>query len=69
MKSLKALYLEKKKSPLKTVYIPPKYKSKESQENLNKYVGDSPKLKRLKEAECFREEFIEPEIDEARIQA
>ncbi|MBI2541496.1 hypothetical protein HYV80_02195 [Candidatus Woesearchaeota archaeon] len=69
MKSLKAFYLEKKKSLLNAVYIPPKYKHKESQEKLNKYVGYFPRLKRLKEAEYFREEFTEPEIEEARIQA
>ena len=69
MKSLKDFYLERKKSLLKVVYIPAKDKHKESQERLNKYVGYFPRLRKLKEAEYFREEFMVPEIDEARIQA
>lgn len=66
MKGLKDFYLEKKKSLLKMIYIP---KDTESQETLNRYVRTRARLKKFKEAEYFREEFMEPQIDEARIQA
>ena len=72
MKTLKDFYEERKRLAL--LYPPMVYDiskpknreqlDKEHQETLNKYVKQiyNPRLKKLKEAEYFREEFIEPEI-------
>lgn len=67
MKGLKDFYLERKKSLLRIVHFPDK-DDNESQENLDRYLKTS-RLKKFKEAEYFREEFMEPQTDEARLQA
>ncbi len=74
MKTLKDFYEEKKKlahlfPPMVYGFSKPKYREpldKEHQENLNKYVKQiyNPRLRKLKEAEHFREEFMEPELAE-----
>ena len=69
MKTLKDYYLEKKKNLLNVVHIPSKDRNSESQERLDKYIRLIPRLRKLKEAEYFREEFMEPQIDEARVNA
>ena len=61
--------MEKKKNLLNVVNFPAKDKNKESQENLKKYVRTVPRLRKLKEAEYFREELMEPEIDAVKAQA
>jgi len=67
VKTIKDFYLEKKKEAfLNVVYVPPKDKHKESQETLNRYVKYIPRLRKLKEAEYFREEFMEPEVTEVK---
>ncbi|MBI4143396.1 hypothetical protein HY487_00765 [Candidatus Woesearchaeota archaeon] len=68
MKGLKDFYLEKKRALLKIVHAPQKDDA-ESQETLNRYIKTLPRLKKFKEAEYFMEEFMEPQIDEARLQA
>ena len=52
----------------------PRYREsldKEHQATLNRFIKQiyNPRFRKLKEAEYFREEFMEPQIDEARLQA
>lgn len=68
MEGLKDFYLKKKRALQKIVHIPQKDDT-ESQKTLNRYIKTLPRLKKFKEAEYFREEFMEPQIDEARSQA
>ncbi|MBI2660437.1 hypothetical protein HYX07_04710 [Candidatus Woesearchaeota archaeon] len=68
MEGLKDFYLKKKRALQKIVHIPQKDDT-ESQETLNRHMKALPRLKKFKEAEYFREEFMEPQIDEARSQA
>ena len=72
LKTLTDFYEEKKKQAhqwpnLIYTFSKPKYREpldKKEQEALGKYVKQvyNPKLKKLKEAEHFMEEFMEPEI-------
>ena len=69
LKTVKDFYLEKKKESLLNINIPLKTKRNEPQETLNKYIKYFPRIRKLKEAEYFREEWIEPEIIEIESQA
>lgn len=72
MKTLKDFYEEKKKEAhiwpnMVYFFSKPKYReplSDKEQQTLNKFMKQvyNPKFKKLKEAEYFREEFMEPEI-------
>ena len=76
MKTLKDFYGEKKKQAhtwpnMVYAFSKPKYREplgKKGQETLNKYISQiyNPRIKKLKEAEYFREEWMEPELSEAR---
>lgn len=71
MKTLQEFYKEKKRKalvfpPMVYSFSKPKYREpldKEGQETLNKFLRQvyDPKLKKLKEADYFMEEFMEPE--------
>ena len=79
MKTLKDFYEERKRiallfPPMVYGFSKPKYREpldKEHQETLNIYVKQiyNPRLRKLKEAEHFREEFMEPQAEGARLQA
>ena len=72
MKTLKDFYEEKKREALQMPnmvysFSKPKYReslTRKEQETLNKYVKQiyNPRIKKLKEADYFREEWLEPEI-------
>ena len=70
MKNLNDFYEEKKKQSFQfmvNTFSKPRYQqplSKEEQESLQSFMKMiyNPKLKKLKEAEHFREEWVEPEI-------
>ncbi|MBI3035417.1 hypothetical protein HYY71_03770 [Candidatus Woesearchaeota archaeon] len=74
MKSLKEIYEEKKRHAIPfmiNTFSKPRYREpldKEHQETLNAYMNQiyNPRLRKLKEAEHFREEFIEPELMNAK---
>ena len=68
MKTLKDFYDAKKRQALYTYNPIPKSKYKEPQETLGKYLKQTynPRLRKLKEAEYFREEWIEPETTEVK---
>ena len=76
MKTLQEFYEEKKKKALAfptMVYSfsKPKYReplTDKEQETLSKYVHQiyNPRIKKLKEAEYFREEWLEPQTGEAK---
>lgn len=73
MKTLKELYDLKRKQALPfmvNTFSKPRYREqlrKEQQESLSVYIKQiyNPKIRKLKEAEYFREEWIEPETREA----
>ena len=77
MKNLKELYELKKKQALPfmvNTFSKPRYRKpldKEQQETLNVYIKQiyNPKIRKLKEAEYFREEWLEPETGEIKSQA
>lgn len=77
MKTLKKLYEERKRLAMPfmiNTFSKPRYREpldKGRQETLNKYVKQvyNPRLRKLKEAEYFREEFMEPQSEEATFQA
>ena len=72
MKTLQDFYEEKKKQAhiwpsMIYTFSKPKYReplTNKEQETLNKYIKQiyNPRVRKLKEAEYFREEFMEPEI-------
>ena len=70
MRTLTDFYEEKKRKAFPTLintFSKPRYREPltgKEQETLNKYVHQiyNPRLKKLKEAEHFREEWIEPEM-------
>ena len=70
MKNLKDFYEEKKKQAMPIMintFSKPRYRKpldEKQQETLNKYVKQiyNPRIKRLKEADYFLEEWMEPEI-------
>lgn len=72
MKTLKDFYEEKKRKAhiwpnMIYAFSKPKYReplTDKEQQTLNKYVRQiyNPRLRKLKEAEYFREEFMEPEV-------
>ena len=76
MKILKDFYEEKKKQAhifpaMIYNFSKPKYREPlddKEQETLNKYVKQiyNPRIKKLKAAEYFREEWLEPEFNEAK---
>ena len=77
MKTLKELYELKRKQALPfmiNTFSKPRYRQpldKEQQETLGKYVRQiyNPRLRKLKEAEYFREEWMEQETGEIKSQA
>lgn len=72
MKTLKEFYEEKKREALQMPnmvysFSKPKYRvplTTKGQETLSKYIKQiyNPKIKKLKEADYFREEWMEPEM-------
>ena len=76
MKTVKDFYEEKKKlahlfPTMFYSFSKPKYREPlddKELETLNKYVKQiyNPRIKKLKEAEYFREEWLEPEFKEAK---
>jgi len=76
MKTLNDFYEEKKKQvhafpAMIYTFSKPKYQKpldEKEQEILNKYVRQiyNPRIKKLKEAEYFREEWLEPMVNEAK---
>lgn len=70
VKNLKDFYEEKKKLAMPVMintFSKPRYREpldEKHQETLNRYVKQiyNPRIKKLKEADYFLEEFMEPEI-------
>ena len=70
VKTLKDFYEEKKREALPNLiytFSKPRYReplTNKEQKTLNKYVKQiyNPRIKKLKEAEYFKEEWMEPEI-------
>ncbi|MBI2656370.1 hypothetical protein HYX03_01370 [Candidatus Woesearchaeota archaeon] len=74
MRTIHDFYEEKKRQAFPVMintFSKPRYReplTDKQQETLNKYVKQiyNPRFRKLKEAECFREEFIEPETREIK---
>ena len=76
VKTLKDFYEEKKRQAhtfpsMIYTFSKPKYREPldgKEQETLSKYIRQvyNPRIKKLKEAEYFREEWLEPAVNEAK---